>query len=53
MSTLISSVVKVCNKHKLSCDNKTFMSKIGSTSYLYCCKKGFEKTLVEFRKQVT
>ena len=53
MSTFMSSVVKVCKKHKLKCDNKTFMSKIGNVSYLYCCKKGFEKTLVEFRKQVS
>jgi hypothetical protein len=45
-------LVKVCEKYKLKCGNKPFPVEVGTKKHLFCCEKGYRKSIQEFSKTV-
>ncbi len=45
------TIVCVCETLKTVCDtNGNYPVKVGNVNYVFCCRKGFEQTLEDFRK---
>jgi hypothetical protein len=43
-------VIQVCNE--AICDNERCQELIGGKAMWFCCKKGFEQSLVDFAKHI-
>ena len=45
-----TEIIIVCKKDK--CKNEPFEAKVDYKTYLFCCQKGFEKSLKDFQKSI-
>lgn len=43
-------IIQVC---KDKCGKKSHTVKVGSVTHVFCCIKGFKKTLADFAKSIT
>lgn len=47
-----NKMILVClTKHKL-CKQEGFKAQVGNQEHIFCCQKGFEKSLEDFKNQV-
>ncbi len=42
-------VIQVCSS---DCEKKEFSTKVGNKTSIFCCKKGFEKSLKDFSQSI-
>ena len=42
------TAVDYCRTKKTECDDKPFSATVGNQDYIFCCEKGFNKSLKDF-----